>query len=190
MSAVSTVVHDSLLLCDGRQWNVEQTVFSIINRHHSLYCCYCATTRMLKEVAFYKQEVSENERELDDMKGRTDKDEYDVKQFQHVLAESHMMVPDSQARLDQALRDLADFLHTHVDVVVDGGSEDVPKASEQGNNNTDDNDNKRIDAAGEWYQTARQLLKGISIPPNTHNDNDDDIIVETNVEDLADSEAF
>jgi hypothetical protein len=38
---------------------------------------------------------------------------FDIKKFQEVLDESHMMIPDSQQRLDQALKELREFLKCH-----------------------------------------------------------------------------
>ena len=38
------------------------------------------------------------------------KDPYDIKKFQEVLAESQMMIPDSIVRRDKALEDLKDFV--------------------------------------------------------------------------------
>jgi hypothetical protein len=40
------------------------------------------------------------------------KDPHDIKKFQEVLSESHMMIPDSSCRRDKALDDLKDFLAT------------------------------------------------------------------------------
>lgn len=44
------------------------------------------------------------------MKADPNKDEYDVKRFQQVLDESHMMVPDSKRRLNESLQDLEHLL--------------------------------------------------------------------------------
>ena len=38
------------------------------------------------------------------------KDPYDIKKFQEVLGESHMMIPDSISRRDKTLDDLKEFV--------------------------------------------------------------------------------
>jgi tubulin-specific chaperone A len=64
---------------------------------------------MLKEVAYYEQEVIENEVKLQEVKNDPMKDEYDAKRFEQVLGESRMMIPDSKKRLQVVLNDLSDF---------------------------------------------------------------------------------
>jgi tubulin-specific chaperone A len=59
----------------------------------------------LKEAAYYEQEVKENESTLEEMKSEN-RDPYDIKKFQEVLDESHMMIPDSKSRLKQTLAKL------------------------------------------------------------------------------------
>jgi tubulin-specific chaperone A len=66
---------------------------------------------MIKEVAFYKEEVKENETKLAEMKANN-QDPYDIKKFEEVLGESYMMVPDSSARLKQTLEDLASYIES------------------------------------------------------------------------------
>ena len=115
--------------------------------------------RLLKEVAYYQQEVKDNEIKLEEMKS-SNKDPYDIKQFEKVLQESYMMVPDSERRLKQALEDLSSF-------VDDSGSESA------------------IDKTGEWYTTADKIL-------NEHysGKSGDEEVAETNVDELAEGEAF
>jgi len=88
--------------------------------------------RLLKEVAYYKQEVNDNETKLETMKSDTSKDPYDIKQFEKVLDESYMMVPDSERRLKQALEDLTAFVSS---------------------------DDATVDKTGEWFTTADAILK-------------------------------
>jgi Tubulin binding cofactor A len=121
---------------------------------------------MLKEVAYYEVEVKENEAKLAEMKLQSDKDQYDIKQFEHVLGESYMMVPDATRRLQTALDDLADFVahyttETRDDSVVDANKE-------------------------EWFVTAKLLLK----ENHAMNNSERGGIVATCVDDLADGEAF
>lgn len=121
----------------------------------------------MKEVAFYKQEVNENETKLEEMKRCKDKDIYDIKLFENVLAESYMMVPDSERRLHQAMEDLVIFLKE-----------------------IDDNQNyETIDKTGEWFRIADQLLIDNHLR-HIENQNHLDKDVVTSVDDLAEGEAF
>lgn len=119
---------------------------------------------LLKEVAYYKEEVKENELKLEEMKS-SDKDSYDIKRFEQVLGESYMMVPDSTKRLQQALDDLSSFIAADAD---------------------------SLDTTGEWLQTAKQLLLTSSetcpAAPKLGGEAGD--FAETSVDDLADGEAF
>jgi len=89
------------------------------------------------------------------------KDPYDIKKFREVLGESHMMVPDSEKRLEHAIADLSNFLAENEDI-------------------TD----------GEWYETATKLLEEhTNVTPIDGQDNAG-ATVKTNVEDLAEGEVF
>lgn len=83
--------------------------------------------RLLKEHEYYKKEVQENKAILQQMKD-DQKDPHDIKRFEQVLGESHMMVPDSAKRLQASLEDLHEFMTTY--------------------ENT----------ASEWYQTGQAIL--------------------------------
>ena len=61
------------------------------------------------------------------------KDPYDIKQFEKVLAESYMMVPDSERRLKQSLEDLSCFLES-----CDGAT---------------------INRSSDWYATAQEIVQ-------------------------------
>jgi tubulin-specific chaperone A len=74
--------------------------------------------RLVKEVAYYQQEVKENEAKLQTMKDKG-KDPYDIKKFDEVLGESLMMIPDSKRRLKESLEDLGLFLDT-TETLTDG----------------------------------------------------------------------
>jgi tubulin-specific chaperone A len=123
-------------------------------------------------VAYYKEEVKENELKLEEMKSNCDKDAYDVKRFEQVLGESYMMVPDSTKRLQRALEDLSAFIRN------------------------DDDENEAsvafVDKTGEWFQTAEQLLRENYHQTGQNNDGcgNNEIVAETSVDDLADGEAF
>jgi len=67
-----------------------------------------ACQRLIKEVKYYEKEVQENEAKLAQMK-QDGKDPYDIKKFQEVLGESHMMIPNSQKRMKDALEDLLQY---------------------------------------------------------------------------------
>ena len=53
--------------------------------------------------------MKENEAKLQKMKDEN-KDEYDIRKFEEVLGESHMMVPDSKGRLETAITTLQSVL--------------------------------------------------------------------------------
>jgi tubulin-specific chaperone A len=119
-------------------------------------------SRLVKECAYYKKEVEENETTLQQMKD-DDRDPYDVKKFAEVLDESYMMVPDSELRLTQAKQDLRAFLDSSSDT--------------------------SLNPTGEWYTVALSILKEQeSLVANAVGDND--VPVGTSVVGLADDEAF
>ena len=88
------------------------------------------------------------------------KDPYDIKKFEEVLGESYMMIPDANARLKQSLEDLASFVES--DEVATGYTEN------------------------EWYAAAREVL---AKEANRY-DSGSKEVVETNVDDLQEGEAF
>ena len=61
--------------------------------------------RMVKEVNAYEKEVEENEARIQKMRD-DGKDPYDIRKQEEVLQESYMMVPDSKARMENAVGDL------------------------------------------------------------------------------------
>lgn len=83
--------------------------------------------RLVKEVAYYQQEVKENETKLQTMKDK-EKDPYDIKKFDEVLGESLMMIPDSERRLKESLEDLGLFLDTNETLLTADNSEYLTKA--------------------------------------------------------------
>lgn len=93
--------------------------------------------RLAKEVAYYEKEVQENEEKLAKMK-EANSDAYDIKKFEEVLGESHMMIPDSKARFEKSLEELSLFLDTNT--------------FEQG---------------GEWVSTAQAILKENGVSSST-----------------------
>ena len=88
------------------------------------------------------------------------KDPYDIKKFDEVLAESYMMVPDSCARLKQALQDLHAYIQSN-------------EVTEEYKSN-------------EWYIQANELLD----KERNRYEYADDTIDETEVENLKEGEAF
>jgi Tubulin binding cofactor A len=140
-----------------------------------------AIFRIYKEWQYYQQEVIDNQATLQNMKDQENSDPFDIKQFEKVVGESCMMVPDSQQRYQDALCDLRDFIHHH----------------HQQNDETATTDLSR----SEWYPIAREILNQHQHPQETsrsstkdHSDHDDDddvvVVPETDVNDLADDEAF
>lgn len=78
--------------------------------------------RLVNEAAYYENEVLENESKLESMKADDVKyDRYDIKKFQEVLSESHMMIPDSTCRRDRALADLKEYVLLLRKEATDGG---------------------------------------------------------------------
>lgn len=90
------------------------------------------------------------------------KNRFDIKKFGEVLEESHMMIPDSNNRLEQALTDLATYVE----------SAEVKELVEN-----------------EWYVTALELLKE-NTNGQTGENIDEDIVEETDVSGLQEGEAF
>lgn len=116
-------------------------------------------------MAYYEKEVQENEAKLHEMTQQPEKyDEYDVKRFRQVLDESYMMVPDSKTRCQQALDDLKLFVQQL-------------------------HDNEQ-DKQSEWYPTALDILKQYGIHQTSTEQEKEDAVATTNVDDLVDGEAF
>jgi hypothetical protein len=94
---------------------------------------------MAKEFHFYENEVVENEAKLVKLKEgdflrdpNSKADTYDIKNFENVLAESYMMVPDSKGRLVKTVEDLRLF------VDINQGDETV--------------------SGSEWFAIAKEVL--------------------------------
>jgi tubulin-specific chaperone A len=127
--------------------------------------------RLLKELAYYKDEVKTNEMKVDEMKRDTSKDMYDVKRYEEILNESYMMVPDTTKRLQTAINDLLSYTTNNKTV---------------------------LDPTGTWYQTAQTILLDNQtmvseyeyIPNNFDTTDPVTSVVETCVDNLADGEAF
>lgn len=111
-------------------------------------------------MSYYKEEVKENEEKLAGMKANN-KDPYDIKKFEEVLGESYMMVPDSSARLKQALQDLAAYVM------------ESPEVTEELHSN-------------EWYIKATELLE----KERDRYEEGNDQVEETKVDDIQDGEVF
>jgi hypothetical protein len=101
-------------------------------------------------------------------------DVYDIKRFQQVLDESYMMIPDSQNRFQQSLLDLQNF---------------VDELSNTADDSPDDDATKQAALDGEWYATAVEILKK-DPQGGQKKDKDTEDASTTNVDDLAEGEAF
>jgi tubulin-specific chaperone A len=75
---------------------------------------YARARRLVKEVAHYTKETTENEARVQKMRD-DGKDSYDIKKAVEVLEETRMMVPDAERRLADALDDLFTFMGDHAD---------------------------------------------------------------------------
>ena len=64
---------------------------------------------MVKEAAYYKKEAKGNEARVQKMKDEGI-DQWTVKKAEEVLAESYMMIPDSERRMKESIQDLFSFL--------------------------------------------------------------------------------
>ena len=91
------------------------------------------------------------------------RDPYDIKKFQEVLSESHMMIPDSICRRDKALADLKEFLAT----VTDEGLDE-----------------------NEWMVQAKQMLSDADLNEEKVEKDAGGEVVQTSVDGLAEGEAF
>lgn len=125
----------------------------------------------MKEAAYYVDEVHENETKLEQMKNNND-DKYDIKKFQEVLAESHMMIPDSINRRDNALVDLKEYVS-------------LLKKEEEGNVEV---------MECEWMNEAIKILGESKLADDTACKGEErgrnDVAVLTAVDDLAEGEEF
>jgi tubulin-specific chaperone A len=125
---------------------------------------------LIKECAYYKNEVKENQEKLDEMI-LSGKDPYDIKKFREVLGESEMMVPDSTTRMLRSVEDLRNFVRECNE--VDGG-EDL--------------------RGSQWYEAAMQILddQGAASrdPRDAHGEQQTQPRVETNISELAQGEIF
>jgi tubulin-specific chaperone A len=138
-----------------------------IDFSHSLYSAQypiamLSEKRLVKESAYYEKETKENEEQLQKMKDEQ-KDHYDIKKFEEVLAESQMMIPDSISRRDKALDDLREFVSV------------LEK---------DEADNNELMTC-EWMAEAKKLA-----PSEKNNANGGGDVEITAVDDLAEGEAF
>ena len=125
--------------------------------------------RLIKEVAHYRKEVTENESKWKQVEADPTKDEYDAKRFRDIWEESVRMVPDSERRLQAAREDLSTLVQTHF-------------SAEHEEN--------------EWLPVAREIVGSgeETIVNNGNKDRQDKIGGAggevTNVDDLAEGEAF
>ena len=97
------------------------------------------------------------------------RDKHDIKKFQEVLSESHMMIPDSISRRNKALEDLGEFVA-------------LLKKEEEGN----------ADLMGcEWMDEARKILvaSGFDNEEGGCSDDRGDVAL-TSVDGLEEGEEF
>jgi len=95
------------------------------------------------------------------------RDPYDIKKFQEVLGESHMMIPDSCCRRDKQLGDLKDFVA-------------LLKKEEGGNDEL---------MGCQWMDEASKILGDSGEKEEGQTAEGDEVAV-TAVEGLAEGEAF
>ena len=61
--------------------------------------------RISKDLQFYTREIEENKERIQKMK-LNDECRYMIRKQEEVLSESYMMIPDTQLRLEDAIKDL------------------------------------------------------------------------------------
>ncbi|KAI5478063.1 tubulin-specific chaperone A [Pseudohyphozyma bogoriensis] len=83
-------------------------------------------TRLVKEVASYRAEAKMLLGRVEKMEADGE-DEYEVRQQRRVLADSEMMIPDSEKRLEKAVRELRELVESSQPEL--GESEEWAKAS-------------------------------------------------------------
>lgn len=163
---IKTVLHTTNLKCNlhpvVKQCCVDYLMQSSQLKHSiSFLISIPSTPRLIKESKYYEEEVIQNEQKLQQMKDEN-RDPHDIKKFQEVLSESHMMIPDSICRRDKALGDLKEFLAALDDGELDGN---------------------------EWMVEAEKLLSEAGLGEKVEKEMDGDVI-ETSVDGLAEGEAF
>eukprot|EP00804_Cyclotella_cryptica_P004270 CCRYP_013476-RA/>CCRYP_013476-RA protein AED:0.04 eAED:0.04 QI:193/1/1/1/1/1/2/1488/145 len=126
-----------------------------------------ACQRLIRESKYYEDEVILNEQKLQQMKDEN-RDPYDIKKFQEVLSESHMMIPDSICRRDKALADLNHFL---------AALENEREMSNDLN-------------GSEWMLEAKKILKESGLAAVNSKEEAGGEMVETFVDDLKEGEVF
>ncbi|KAL3826778.1 hypothetical protein ACHAXA_000604 [Cyclostephanos tholiformis] len=153
-----------------------------------------ACQRLVKEAAYYEDEVVENESKLERMINDGGYDKHDIKKFREVLSESHMMLPDSARRRDDALADLREYVSM------------LMRKGRRGRVDDDDDDDDDDGGGGgrdalddlmtcEWMEEARKILAGSVLDEEGGGDasvvDDEGGDFETTaVDDLAEGEEF
>ena len=85
--------------------------------------------RVTKELQMYRKEAAVEIDKVQKMRD-DDVDPYDIKYASNVLNECLAMVPDTEQRLESAIRDLQSFLEENADELElnDGSKEEIEKA--------------------------------------------------------------
>jgi tubulin-specific chaperone A len=85
--------------------------------------------RVTKELQMYRKEADVEIDKVQKMRD-DDVDPYDIKYASNVLNECLAMVPDTEQRLESAIRDLQSFLDENADELelIDGSKEEIEKA--------------------------------------------------------------
>eukprot|EP00977_Amphora_coffeiformis_P002268 scaffold426_cov219-Amphora_coffeaeformis.AAC.30 len=124
----------------------------------------------MKEVAHYRQEVTENEMKWKQIEADPTKDEYDAKRFRDIWEESVRMVPDAERRLQSTREELAALVHTHFD-----------------GNEGDPDENEWLPIAREMVGSDESSMDRKDRGTNAGGGAGGEV---TNVDDLAEGEAF
>lgn len=139
-------------------------------------CVYSPLYRLQKEVAHYRKEVEDNHAQYQAVKADPSKDEYDAKRYCDLWEESLRMFPDAERRLDAAVTDLANYIRQHFCFDSTTTAED------------EKNENEWLPIAKEilqTFQTASGATKQRASEGGAGGEGET-----TNIDDLADGEAF
>lgn len=170
---------------------VDACLKNSLSRHQPLPLSFCfflsfLVGRIRKEVEYYIQEVADNEQQWQCMKDGN-RDPYDLKKFAEVVAESRMMIPDSQRRFEAAIRDLQHCLEAwEASTSSSSSSSSTPLSTEA--------------QEGEWPSKAREILQQwskdykppekVSDTTSASSESPKTTTTTTNVDQLAPDEVF
>lgn len=115
--------------------------------------------RLQKEVKSYEKELVDQNNKIAKMK-EEEKDVYDIRKQEEVLAETEMMIPDSKNRCDESIQNLQKFLS-------DNEAELSSKAQEEGSEKLKELYDEAKDLLNAHFGTQTLDLQGEKVPEGT-----------------------